>query len=482
MGMADGFAQASGAAAHVNLHTAPGVGNGMGAIFNAQANHSPLLVTAGQQARSLITLQANLTNRDATRMPHPLVKWSYEPPRAEDVPHALARGAHLASLPPQGPAFVSIPMDDWGAEPDPRPSPMRLPQGRRARRRRPPGGGRRSRDAWSPPRPGADGRPRRRRRRRLGRRRRPRRAPADSRSSPPPRRAAGGSASPRVIRCSRASCRRRSAPSRRRWMAGTWCWWSAPRSSPTTPTSPGRCCRRAHRWWRSPAIPTRPPARPMGDAIVADVALTLAALLAELEDSDREPPPARPAPERPRETDPLTPGRSTRRSPGSFPMTGSSCSNPRPRRWRCETSCGWGGPAATSSGPAAGSGSAWRRRSASSSPSPTARWSACSARARPSTRSRGCGRRSPTRCRSPSWSCATTSTRSSSGSRGLEEVEGAPGLDLPALECSALASAYGVSSRRVRARDELQAALADAIASARPELVEVGVSPGMALA
>ena len=48
----------------------------MGAIFNAQANHSPVVVTAGQQYRSLMTLQANLTNRDATRMPHPLVKWS----------------------------------------------------------------------------------------------------------------------------------------------------------------------------------------------------------------------------------------------------------------------------------------------------------------------------------------------------------------------------------------------------------------------
>ena len=117
--MADGYAQASGRPTLVNLHTAPGVGNAMGAIFNAQANKSPLLVTAGQQARSLMTLQANLTNRDATRMPHPLVKWSYEPPRAEDVPHAIARGAtYLASLPPKGPAFVSIPMDDWDAEVD----------------------------------------------------------------------------------------------------------------------------------------------------------------------------------------------------------------------------------------------------------------------------------------------------------------------------------------------------------------------------
>src|SRR5262245_37676599 len=118
VGMADGFSQASRKTTVVNLHTAPGVGNAMGAIFNAQANHSPLLITAGQQARAQITLQANLTNRDAIRMPHPLVKWSFEPPRAEDVPLALAHGAHLASLAPRGPVFVSIPMDDWGAEVD----------------------------------------------------------------------------------------------------------------------------------------------------------------------------------------------------------------------------------------------------------------------------------------------------------------------------------------------------------------------------
>src|ERR671937_3194362 len=118
VGMADGYAQASGRPTLVNLHTAPGVGNGMGAIFNAQANKAPLVITAGQQARSLMTLQANLTNRDAVRMPHPLVKWGYEPPRAEDVPHTLARAIHMASLPPKGPVFVSIPMDDWGAEVD----------------------------------------------------------------------------------------------------------------------------------------------------------------------------------------------------------------------------------------------------------------------------------------------------------------------------------------------------------------------------
>jgi benzoylformate decarboxylase len=119
VGMADGYAQATGRPTHVNLHTAPGVGNAVGGIFNAQANRSPLLITAGQQVRPQITIEANLTNRDATLGPQPYVKYSHEPPRAQDVPTALARAIHHTMLPPRGPAFVSIPMDDWNQEADP---------------------------------------------------------------------------------------------------------------------------------------------------------------------------------------------------------------------------------------------------------------------------------------------------------------------------------------------------------------------------
>jgi benzoylformate decarboxylase len=118
VGMADGFAQASGTTTHVNLHTAPGVGNAVGGIANAQANRAPLLITAGQQVRPQITMEANLVNREATVAPQPYVKWAHEPPRAADVPHALARAIHHASLPPRGPAFVSIPMDDWDQQAD----------------------------------------------------------------------------------------------------------------------------------------------------------------------------------------------------------------------------------------------------------------------------------------------------------------------------------------------------------------------------
>ncbi len=118
VGMADGYAQATGRPTHVNLHTAPGVGNAVGAICTARANKAPLVITAGQQVRAQVTHEALLTNRDAILVPQPYVKWSHEPPRPQDVPGAIARAIHHATLAPRGPAFVSIPMDDWAAEAD----------------------------------------------------------------------------------------------------------------------------------------------------------------------------------------------------------------------------------------------------------------------------------------------------------------------------------------------------------------------------
>lgn len=113
VGMADGFAQATGNASLVNLHSAAGVGNAMGNIFTAFKNRTPLIVTAGQQARSILPFDPFLAAAQATELPKPYVKWSIEPARAADVPLALARAYHIAMQEPRGPVFVSIPVDDW---------------------------------------------------------------------------------------------------------------------------------------------------------------------------------------------------------------------------------------------------------------------------------------------------------------------------------------------------------------------------------
>ena len=109
VGMADGYAQATRNAAFVNLHSAAGVGNAMGNIFTAFKNRTPMVITAGQQARSMLAFDPFLASREATELPKPYVKWSVEPARAEDVPHAIARAYYLAMMPPRGPVLVSVP-------------------------------------------------------------------------------------------------------------------------------------------------------------------------------------------------------------------------------------------------------------------------------------------------------------------------------------------------------------------------------------
>ena len=113
LAMADGYAQATGKPAFVNLHTVVGTGHAMGNLANASLNKTPLLVTAGQQTREMLLIEPLLTNVDATNLPRPHVKWSYQPGRAQDVPGVLLRAYATALQPPQGPVYVSLPLDDW---------------------------------------------------------------------------------------------------------------------------------------------------------------------------------------------------------------------------------------------------------------------------------------------------------------------------------------------------------------------------------
>src|SRR5262245_9561668 len=85
--VADGFAQATGRLAAVNLHAAPGLGNALGMLFNAKKAGSPILVTAGQQEQSLL-LSEPLLSDDLATIARPLVKWSYEVRRLADLPRA----------------------------------------------------------------------------------------------------------------------------------------------------------------------------------------------------------------------------------------------------------------------------------------------------------------------------------------------------------------------------------------------------------
>jgi benzoylformate decarboxylase len=498
VGMADGFAQASGNVAHVNLHTAPGVGNGVGAIFNARSNKAPLLVTAGQQVRSLMTLQANLTNRDAIEVPKPYVKFSVEPPRAADVPFALAQAIHHASLPPQGPAFVSIPMDDWAAEVAPVDYATQIARTVDGRAQADPaqvaalakrlrmaarpvfiagpeidasGGWDAAIDlaqlqrlpVWASPATGGG---------RIG--------------FPEDHPAFQGVLPPAVGPLAQA-------------LAGYDLVLVAGSSVfPYYPNIPGDFLPDGAELVAITSDPDEAARAPIGDAIVADVALTLRALLAELaaraggglpdsdpaerEPADREPPPARFELEPPPPGDQLTGGEVHTVLAGLFPDDGivvlespsstaalrNNLRLSRPGSYYFSAGGGLGFGLAASLGVqlaqpqrqvvcVLGEGSAQYAI--------TAFWTAAAYSI-------------PVKflvLRNNDYSILKWFAM-------LESVEGAPGLDLPKLDVAATASSYGVPSVTVAGRDELHAGLTDALAKDGPRLVQVDVAPGMALA
>jgi benzoylformate decarboxylase len=117
MAMADGYAQASGKLAVVNLHVAPGLGNAMGMLYDAQKAGSPILVTAGQHEQSFTATEPILW-ADLPTIARPLVKWSSEVNRLADLPRLVHRAAKTALAPPTGPVFLSLPGDIFKADGD----------------------------------------------------------------------------------------------------------------------------------------------------------------------------------------------------------------------------------------------------------------------------------------------------------------------------------------------------------------------------
>jgi benzoylformate decarboxylase len=481
VGMADGYAQASGRTSIANLHTAPGVGNAMGAIFNAQANHSPVLVTAGQQTRAQMTLQANLTNRDAIRMPHPLVKWSYEPPRAEDVPLALAHGAHLASLPPQGPVFVSLPMDDWEAEVDAADAAEAIgrtvtgravadPEAVRALAERldaaanpvfvagpdiDASGGwdaavalaeRQHLPVWATPAPGGG---------KLGF---PEGHPNFRGVLPPAIGPVGQTLEGHDLIL----------------VAGSSVF-------PYYPYIPGPLLPDGAKLVAITSDPDEAARAPMGDAIVADVKLTLEALREAVPESSRPVPEPNPGPSEIPAEDPLNSSTVHSALAEVFPEDGivvlESPSSTLALRNQLRLSRP--GSYYFSAGGGLGFGL------------PASIGVQLAQPDRPVVCVIGEG--SVQYAVSAFWSAVAYDVpvtflvlRNSEYAilkwfAEVETISGAPGLDLPELDVAAIAAGYGVSTQRASGRDEVRDALAKALASSRPELVEVPVQPGMSL-
>jgi benzoylformate decarboxylase len=113
--IADGYSRASGKLVACNVHVAPGLGNAMGSLYNAQFTGTPMILTAGQQEQGHGLMEPVLYG-PLVRMAEPLVKWAVEVTRLEDLPRIVRRAAKVAMTPPTGPVFISLPGDILNSE------------------------------------------------------------------------------------------------------------------------------------------------------------------------------------------------------------------------------------------------------------------------------------------------------------------------------------------------------------------------------
>src|SRR5205807_6224997 len=244
------------------------------------------------------------------------------PPRAEAVPHAVARATHLATLPPRGPVSVAIPMDDWAVEVEPESGRQHTTRSVRGRAVADPAlveelaralkgasapvlvagpdidasGGREAAvslaeaqrlPVWASPAPGGG---------RLG--------------FPEDHPLFQGILPPAIAPLSETLTGHDLV-----LVAGSSVF-------PYYPNIPGALLPPGTALWAITNDPDEAARAPMGNAIVADVALTLVALLAEVGASDREPPEPLPPAEPPQESDPMSPSAAVAALADVFPEDG----------------------------------------------------------------------------------------------------------------------------------------------------------------
>ena len=117
VGMADGYARATGKPAFANIHIAGGLANGISGLYNAFRGGTPLVLTAGNSDTRMMINEPVLSG-DLVEMTKQYTKWSIEIRHASDIPVAIRRAFKEAKTPPTGPVFVSFPWDTLDEEVD----------------------------------------------------------------------------------------------------------------------------------------------------------------------------------------------------------------------------------------------------------------------------------------------------------------------------------------------------------------------------
>ncbi|MDQ7778798.1 MAG: thiamine pyrophosphate-binding protein [Planctomycetota bacterium] len=107
---ADGYARAAKKPALVQIHSSPGLGNAIGALYQAKRGHSPLVVIGGDAGVKYQAMDAQMA-ADLVAMAEPVTKYATCVNDAASLLRVLRRAVKIAATPPMGPVYVCLPAD-----------------------------------------------------------------------------------------------------------------------------------------------------------------------------------------------------------------------------------------------------------------------------------------------------------------------------------------------------------------------------------
>lgn len=108
--MADGYARATGKPGVALVTSGPGAGNAITGLMTAHMDSVPVVVISGQSVSHMIGLDA-FQETDVINLSLPVVKHSYQPLRADDIPGVVREAFTVAVSGRPGPVVIDIPKD-----------------------------------------------------------------------------------------------------------------------------------------------------------------------------------------------------------------------------------------------------------------------------------------------------------------------------------------------------------------------------------
>lgn len=126
---ADAYARATRRPTLVQLHSTPGVGNAIGALYQAKRGHAPLVVIGGDAGIKYAAMDAQMAG-DLVAMCEPVCKWAAVVQDRHSLLRMVRRAIKIAGTAPMGPVYLCLPQDVLDQETSEEIRPTSLPSTR----------------------------------------------------------------------------------------------------------------------------------------------------------------------------------------------------------------------------------------------------------------------------------------------------------------------------------------------------------------